>query len=559
MSPAALDVLLLSDFTCELFAGYLQNGEELPAVAVRTSGFGQVLSVLTAEEETPAEQRPDVTIVWTRPEAVVPSFARLMQFEDVAIDDIVAEVDAYAAAIKRFASRSKLVMVPTWVTRPQRPYGLMEMKPGRGIAHAVQRMNLALSEALDVPGVHVLNADRWMFAAGGEAFSTKRWYMGKVPFSNAVFREAARDIKAGLRGIFGQGRKLVVLDLDDTLWGGIVGDDGWENLQLGGHDATGEALVDFQHALKALTRRGILLGIVSKNTESVALEAIEQHPEMVLELHDFAGWKINWQDKARNLAELAAELNLGLQSVVFIDDNPVERARVREALPEVLVPEWPVDKTQYPVALHSLDCFESARISEEDRARAAMYATERQRQTLKTSVGSVDEWLMSLGTKIAVQRLGEGNIKRTVQLLNKTNQLNLRTRRMTESDLASWAAQANARTWVFSVEDRFGAAGLTGIVSVSHDGTTAKLDDFVLSCRVMGRRVEEAMLHVAARYARDVGAKKIVAAYAPTAKNKPCLEFFQRSGWTADSNGEEFVWDLRSEYPAPKSVTIEEA
>ena len=130
---------------------------------------------------------------------------------------------------------------------------------------------------------------------------------------------------------------------------------------------------------------------------------------------------------------------------------------------------------------------------------------------------------------------------------------------MTESDLASWAAQASARTWVFSVEDRFGAAGLTGIVSVSHDRATATLDDFVLSCRVMGRRVEEAMLHVAARFARDVGAKKLVATYAPTPKNRPCLEFFQRSGLTVDAKGDEFVWDLRSEYPPPSSVTIEEA
>lgn len=555
MSTPSLDVLVLSDFTCDLFAGYLQNGEDLPKVTAKTPGYGQVIPVLS-RGLPPDAPKPDVTIIWTRPEAVIPSFARLAAFEHVELDAILAEVHAFAEGIKRFAANAKTVLVPTWTAPQRRPFGLLDMKPGTGIGHALARMNIALSEALDVDRIHVLNGERWLAAAGAETYSAKRWYTGKMPFANAVFREAARDVKSALRGLYGQARKLVIVDLDDTLWGGIVGDEGWEHLILGGHDAGGEALVDFQRALEALTRRGILLGIVSKNTESVALEAIAKHPEMVLKRDDFAGWRINWQDKARNVAELAEELNLGLQSVVFIDDNPVERARVREALPEVLVPEWPADKTQYPGALASLDCFESARISDEDRKRAAMYATERQRQALKTSVGSVDEWLVSLGTKVTIEALNDANAKRAVQLLNKTNQLNLRTRRMTEADLASWSAQSSRRLWTFTVEDRFGAAGLTGIVSVAHDGSTATIEDFVLSCRVMGRRVEEAMLHTAARFAREVGARKLVATYVPTEKNAPCLEFFERSGLTA--SGREFVWDLEREYALPSSITVAE-
>ena len=156
------------------------------------------------------------------------------------------------------------------------------------------------------------------------------------------------DLKAGLNGLDGRGRKLIVVDLDDTLWGGIVGEVGWEQLKLGGHDHVGEAFADFQRALKGLNRRGILLAIASKNEERVALEGIAQHPEMVLSLDDFAGWRIDWEDKAQNIADMVAELNLGLQSVVFIDDNPAERSRVREALPEVFVPEWPADPALYP-------------------------------------------------------------------------------------------------------------------------------------------------------------------------------------------------------------------
>ncbi len=167
--------------------------------------------------------------------------------------------------------------------------------------------------------------------------------MAKVPFSNDVFKAAARDIKAGLRGLAGQSRKLSWLTWTTRYGARLVGDQGWENLTLGGHDPIGEALVDFQRDLRILTRRGVILAIASKNDESVALEAIRQHPEMVLRLDDFAAWRINWGDKAANIAEIAEELNLGLDAVVFIDDNPAERARVREALPGVLVPEWPSD------------------------------------------------------------------------------------------------------------------------------------------------------------------------------------------------------------------------
>src|SRR5207244_12283525 len=154
-----------------------------------------------------------------------------------------------------------------------------------------------------------------------------------------------------------QGRKVVILELDDTLWGGIVGEVGWQDIKLGGHDPAGEALVDFQRELKALTRRGILLAIVSKNEESVAMEAIAKHPEMVLKLDDFAGWRINWRDKAENIHALMNELNLGLDSAVFIDDSAVERARVRETLPALFVPDWPSDKRLYPQALLLVHCF----------------------------------------------------------------------------------------------------------------------------------------------------------------------------------------------------------
>jgi FkbH-like protein len=345
------------------------------------------------------------------------------------------------------------------------------------------------------------------------------------------------------------------VDLDETLWGGVVGEGGWQRLTLGGHDPAGEALVDFQRELKALTRQGVVLAIVSKNQEEVALEALEKHPEMVLGTGDFAAWRINWQEKARNIMEIAAELNVGLEAAVFIDDNPAERAWVREALPEVLVPDWPADKRFYREALLGLDCFDKPTVTEEDRRRSSMYVQERQRTELKKRVATIDEWLHTLETKVHVETLQESDLSRAVQLLNKTNQMNLATRRMTELELISWAGEAARQVWTFRVSDRFGEAGLVGVASAEKSGRGALLRDFVLSCRVMGRKVEETMLHVAVTWVRRQGLEELRAVYLPTERNTPCRDFLLRSG-LRPAGENEFVWDAKAEYPLPPAIGL---
>jgi FkbH-like protein len=401
----------------------------------------------------------------------------------------------------------------------------------------------------------VLDASRWLAVGGRSGSSAKGWYVGKVRFQGEVLAEAARDIRAAARAALGQARKLLVLDLDDTLWGGVVGDLGWPQLRLGGHDPEGEALVDFQRELKALTRRGVVLGLVSKNDEAVALEAIESHPEMVLRKADFVGWRINWQDKARNLAELAQELNLGLQSVVFIDDNPAERGRVREQLPEVLVPDWPADKLLYPQALRSLRAFDAVSLSREDAERTQLYAAERQRNELRRGAGDVEAWLQSLNIQVRAEPLTAVNQVRVAQLFNKTNQMNLSTRRLTEAELQSWAQGPGRALWAVYVADRFGDAGLTGIVSVEREGELARIVDFILSCRVFSRRVENAMAYLAVEWARKQGASQVEARYQRTAKNKPTLEFLQASGFDSADPGR-FVWPASRPYALPGCIQL---
>jgi FkbH-like protein len=553
-----VEVLLVADFTVQGLRPFLADSDT-PSLKPSFAPFNQVVPVLLDGTVPCWALKPDVAVVWTKPDSVIKSFARVLNHEPVAIDDLLREVDEFAECLRAASTRVSALFVPTW-TWPayDRGLGLLNLKPGIGTAYALMKMNTRLAEAVDgSPAIHLLDAGRWVAQAGKAATSPKLWHLGKIAFGPEVFRQAAADIKAGLRAIGGQTRKLVVLDLDDTLWGGIVGDVGWEGLNLGGHSPLGESFVAFQRALKKLTNRGIVLAVVSKNTEAIALEAIDRHPEMVLRRDDFVAWRINWQDKAGNIESLVSELNLGLESVVFIDDNPAERARVREGLPKVLVPEWPQDKLLYEQALTELTCFDTATVSAEDRARTRSYVSEREREAVKQSAQSVEEYLALLGLTVDVEPLNRSNLPRAVQLLNKTNQLNLNTRRFSEAQYDEWASAAANRVMVFRVRDRFDDYGLTGLASLSVNGTEAEVQDFVLSCRVMGRGVERTMLHAIVEQARILGAARVVATYSPTPRNGPVKTFFDEgSDFASDGEGPRYMWDVSRLYGAPSHVNV---
>ncbi|MCA9408515.1 MAG: HAD-IIIC family phosphatase [Candidatus Omnitrophica bacterium] len=558
MDQKKLQGLIISDFNADVLSGHLNNEASQPCIQAANAPFGQVIPILLDSENSAWESAGDFTVIWTQPESVSETFKRALQFENVSHADILQEVDQFAQTILNIRDKSKTIFIPIW-TMPThlRGFGLLNMQEGVGLTNILMKMNLALAEKFkDAKNIYLLDASNWIAQTGKRAFNQKLWAMAKMPFDHEIFKIAAQEIKTCLRAISGQARKLVVVDLDDTLWGGIVGDQGWQNLKLGGHDPLGESFVDFQKALQSLTNRGIILGIVSKNEESVALEAIKNHPEMILKLEDFAGWRINWQDKAQNIAELAAELNLGLQSVVFIDDNPVERARVQEALSEVLVPDWPADKMLYKQTLLNLNYFDTPQLSEEDAQRAKMYQQEQRRQSSKANVGSLEQWLETLDIQVVVEELNEKNLQRATQLLNKTNQMNLSTRRMTEEEFFYWAIQDDHHVWTFRVADKFGDYGLTGIISLVVEEGKGTIVDFILSCRVIGRKVEESMVAILMEYAQKIDLEAVTASYLPTAKNKPCLGFWKKSGFKYSDNDQNFCWIMDNKFPIPDSIKI---
>ena len=543
---------LISDFNVEPLARVLRNLPGWESEVIEVAPFGQVYQAM---EEAVTEDHW-IIILWTQPDRVLAQFARACALNMVEHEEVLAEVDIFADAVARSATGNHM-LVASWVMPENlQGYGMLDWRPGLGLQHLLARMNLQLAERLaSYSHIYVMNSDRWLRATA-EAEPTKLWYATKVPYALRVFEQAAQNIAGAIDAIQGKARRLILLDLDNTLWGGVVGETGWQGLRLGGHDHLGEAFRDFQRELKTLSSRGIQLAIISKNDESVALQAITDHPEMLLRQSDFVGWRINWHDKATNILDLAKELNLGLASIVFIDDNPAERDRVASALPDVLVPDWHKDATSYVSTLRELDCFQTSALSNEDRTRKESYVANRERQQLMQTVDSADDWLRRLGTRVRVSPVSAANIARVTQLFNKTNQLNLSTRRLSEQDILDWQSAHHRSMLTISVSDHFGDMGLVGIVSVEASAASGAIVDYILSCRVMGRKVEETLLHIATEELAQLGAKTVEIRYLPTARNRPTLEVLQKAGLLA-KEPECFVIDVKEGFKQPDTVTLE--
>ena len=376
---------------------------------------------------------------------------------------------------------------------------------------------------------YILNSSKWLTNCGSKkAYNSKLWYLMKSPFSNDFFKEAIFDLENLYSTIIGQNKKLLILDLDDTLWGGIVGDIGWKNLRLGGHDHLGEAFQDFQTKIKSLSKNGLLLAIASKNDETIATEAIKKHPEMILSINDFATYRINWDDKAKNISEIVDELNIGLQSVVFFDDNPIERDRVKKTLPEVFVPDLPKDPTDYFTFLSKLRCFDSTHVSAEDKVRGKLYKVESQRTSLKKNFKSLSRWIETLKLEISIENIKKENKPRCLQLLNKTNQMNLSTRRLNEQAFTNWINKKSNYLWTIRAKDKFGDYGIIGILSLSMKNKIIHIVDFILSCRVVGRYIEDVLIEFLKDFSKYHKINKINGEYKKTNKNSLIYEFLKR-------------------------------
>lgn len=419
-----------------------------------------------------------------------------------------------------------------------------------GRTRILRRVNARLAETAH-PQVTMLDTERLVAGVGVHTWEDAAlWQRARQHPAPPALPALAEQQVAHLRAILGLTRKVVVCDLDNTLWGGVIGEDGLEGIAIGGPSPEGEAHAELQRYLKELRGRGILLAVASKNNPDEARLPFAEHTGMILRLDDFAAFEANWNDKATNLRRVAERLSVGTDSFVFLDDNPVERAWIRAQLPEVAVVELGRSPATYVRELDAGRYFEAVSVSAEDRLRADRYGREAERAALREQAGTLEEFLAGLQMRGSVAPVSEANLARVTQLVNKTNQFNVTTRRYTEAQVLGIAA-AGGWCGAFELSDRFGDHGIIGVLFCvpAAAGDAWEIDTWLMSCRVLGRQFEQFMLDRVIEAARAAGVRRLAGVYRPTAKNDLVSDLFERLGFRRcgeSAEGTAYELDLAS-------------
>ena len=421
-------------------------------------------------------------------------------------------------------------------------------------ARFIARLNERLRIMAEQEGVDLLAIDDRAARDGLAAWhDPSLWHHAKqeiAPPAAPLYGDLLGRLLAARQG---SSRKCLVLDLDNTLWGGVVGDDGLDGLVLGQGSALGEAYVAVQDHARELARRGIILAVCSKNDERNALEPFDKHPDMILRREDIACFVANWEDKAANLRTIARSLNIGLESLVFLDDNPFERELVRRELPMVAVPEVADDPALYPGTLADAGYFEGVSFTGEDRERAGQYRGNLEREALKEQATDLPAYLRGLNMRLVARPFDDLGKQRIVQLINKSNQFNLTTRRYSDAEVEAVMADPRAFGLQFRLIDRFGDNGVIAIVICRlRAGNEAVIDTWLMSCRVLGRQVEQATLDVIVERARALGVSRLVGEYFPTAKNGMVKDHYAKLGFSGG------ILDLAGYRPAGTFIQVEQ-
>lgn len=564
LSAPTCEVLVLRSFTLEPVAPLAQACAAEWGVNLRLR-FGE-FNAWTQEMLDPGslayrDPTPDVILVAVQTRDVSPA----LWFEAGAMsaDDLAAEADLAAESIlgplRTLRQRSKAHIIVHGLEKPVLPaVGVLESTGGLQLTQsgAIERANARLREAAhEMAGVYVLDIDALVARHGRD-----RWYdedkflTVRLPMAADALMPLAREWMRYVLPAIGRQAKCLVLDLDNTLWGGIVGEDGPAGIKLG-VEHPGAHYVAIQRASLDLYNRGILLALCSKNNPDDAMEIIRGHAHMALRPEHFAAVRVNWTDKAQNLREIARELNIGIDSLVFLDDNPVEREMVRSLAPEVTVLEPASSRPRDMLeSIRRCPLFERLSLSSDDRKRGQMYAQQRQRAELESSASSIEDYLRSLEMRADIGVLDPSSdtalVERVAQLTQKTNQLNMTTKRYGVQDIRAMAEDPAWRVYWIGVQDRFGDNGIVGVMIVNTSGAGWDIDTFLMSCRVIGRTVETCMLATLAEHAVRAGATSLNGWFLPTRKNPPAEAIYRDHGFAAiRETADGILWsiDLPSE------------
>lgn len=452
-------------------------------------------------------------------------------------------------------TKSKLVLanfdIPTFSS-----HGIYESKVDYGFHRMITDLNIKLEESmLDSDSVYVYNFAKFVSKYGeANVFDYKQFFFGDMKIALDYIPYLAHDLMSYIIGYLGISKKCIVLDLDNTLWGGVVGEDGFNGIKLG-PEPPGNAFMEFQKTLLSLYQRGIILAINSKNNYDDAIKVIKEHPYMILRENNFACLKINWNDKVTNMKEIANELNIGLDSLVFFDDDPVNREYMKMNLPQVLTKDLTDDPSQYAGLVKNMNEFSVLNITQEDQQRGRMYVEKRMRDELEQSALDLESFLKQLELRVSIKKANEFNTPRISQLTLKTNQFNLTTKRYQESDIKKFAEDKNYLVGCAQVEDKFGDNGITGAFIVHKENQKEWfIDTFLLSCRVMGREVEKGIIGYILNKARESGAERVKAQFIPSQKNKPIEDFLPKCGFQKE--GDYWIYTISSPFIVTDAITV---
>jgi len=455
----------------------------------------------------------------------------------------------FRTCVQTFRSRGQAHLIVHTLEHPEWcADGLLDAQSVNSQHAAIETINSELRRIASAhKGVFILDYDALVARHGRRAWHDERkWLTVRLPLAAASVPELASEWMRFLHPLSGKVAKAIVVDLDNTLWGGVIGEDGMNGIRLGA-EYPGAAFQELQRVLLRMTERGILLAIASKNNPNDALEVLDSHPAMLLRRKHFSAMRISWSDKAQSLREIAKELNIGIDSLAFLDDNPVEREQIRSAVPDVHVLDLPQDPMEFARFVAACPLFERLTLSEEDRQRTEMYQAQSVRAEIERTASSKEDFYRALEQKAEVARVDASTMSRTAQLTQKTNQFNLTTRRYNEQEISTIANTPGCAVYTLRVRDRFADNGLVGVAILRRTEDTAEIDTLLMSCRVIGRTVETAFLCYLLAEAEAAGARRMEGWYLPTKKNAPAREFYESHGFKLQQEtgeGSRWVLDL---------------
>ncbi len=542
----------------------------VPALVASAARHGIALEVIQPSYDQVAQEAltPDSKVNGSKPDAVLLA----LDHRALPLKPSLGDSEAASAAVQGAlgylqtlrdgikAHSNAVCIFQTIAPPPETLFGSLDKSLPGTLRNIIARVNHDLAGYVGGSGDVLLDTAGLAETVGlAEWHNPRLWNMAKFPFSEELIPLYADHVGRTVAAMRGKTGKVLILDLDNTVWSGVIGDDGLEGINVAQGDATGEAHLAVQRLALDLRQRGIVLAVSSKNTDEVARQPFLKHPEMLLKLEHIAVFQANWNDKATNIQAIAEELSLGLDAMVFLDDNPVERGLLRKLLPEVAVPELPEDAAYYARTLAAGGYFEAVTFASEDLKRAGYYQDNAKRAELQKQVGGVDAYLASLDMAITFQPFDATGRARIVQLINKSNQYNLTTRRYTDPEVAAAEVDPAVFTLQVRLTDIFGDNGMISVVICRREEpATWNIDTWLMSCRVLGRKVEHMVLREIIEHARTAGIVKLKGVYKPTERNRLVVDHYSKLGFSklSDDGAGLTEWELAVDAPLPEAAPM---